>query len=157
MMSVGAYLLSVSTAAVLCGLVRYFLGKKGPSAALGTMVAGVFLLMTILSPLGNFQDIKWEDITGRWKEEAADAATLGSVEAKKAQDAIIKQQLEAYILDKATEYHAQLQVEITLSETGAAVPVAASLRGAVAPYAKQRLQEIIEKDLGISKENQQWT
>ena len=157
MMSVGAYLLSVSAAAVLCGLVRYFLGKKGTSAALGTMVAGIFLLMTILSPLGDFDNLKWEDITGRWQEEAADAAALGSAEAKKAQDAIIKQQLEAYILDKATEYHAQLQVEVTLSETGAAVPVGVSLRGAVSPYAKQQLQEIIEKDLGISKENQQWT
>ena len=92
-----------------------------------------------------------------WQEEAADAAQLGINEAKKAQNAIIKQQLEAYILDKATQYHVDLQVEITLSKTGNAVPVAVSLQGAIAPYAKQQLQEMLENDLGISKENQQWT
>ena len=155
--SVGAYLLSVSTAAMLCGLVRYFLGKKGTSAAVGNMVAGVFLLVTIISPLTNLNELSWESIVDSWQEEAADAAALGSSEAKKAQDAIIKQQLEAYILDKATEYRADLQVEITLSKTGVTVPVAVSLRGAVAPYAKQQLQAILENDLGISKENQQWT
>ena len=155
--SVGAYLLSVSAAALLCGLVRYFLGKKGTSAAVGNMVAGIFLLVTIISPLTGLDNLKLENITDRWQAEAADAAALGSNEAKKAQDAIIKQQLEAYILDKATEYHADLQVDITLSKTGNAVPVAVSLQGAVAPYAKQQLQQMIEQDLGISKENQQWT
>ena len=155
--SVGAYLLSVSAAALLCGLVRYFIGKKGTSAAVGNMVAGIFLLVTIISPLTGLDNLKLENITDRWQAEAADAASLGSNEAKKAQDAIIKQQLEAYILDKATVYHADLQVDIILSKTGNAVPVAVSLQGAVAPYAKQQLQQMIEQDLGISKENQQWT
>ena len=155
--TVGAYLLSVSAAALLCGLVRYFPGKKGTSAAVGNMVAGVFLLVTIISPLTNIHEFTLENILDSWQEEAADAAQLGINEAKKAQNTIIKQQLEAYILDKATEYHADLQVEITLSKTGNAVPVAVSLQGAIAPYAKQQLQEMLENDLGISKENQQWT
>jgi hypothetical protein len=49
-----------------------------------------------------------------------------------------------------------LAVEVVLSEDEIPIPVAVSLAGNVAPYAKSLLSEAISKDLNIPKENQTW-
>ena len=68
---------------------------------------------------------------------------------------IIKAETEAYILDKASQLNVELSVEVTIDEEN--IPTAVTLSGEVSPYARRQLQEIIESDLGIAKENQRWT
>ena len=71
-------------------------------------------------------------------------------------NAIIIEQLQAYILDKAADLGAELEVEILMPDDGSGQPQGVVLRGAVSPYAKTRLQQIIAEDLDIAKEKQQW-
>lgn len=67
---------------------------------------------------------------------------------------IIKEETEAYILDKAADLHANLHVEVTVGEDS--LPMAVTLSGEASPYARRQIQAIIANDLGISKENQKW-
>ena len=81
-------------------------------------------------------------------------AAEGTALAADAKADIITAQVEAYILDKAALYQAPVTVDVTLDEEG--TPVSVRLSGAVSPYAKTRLSEMMETDLGIKKEAQQW-
>ena len=47
--------------------------------------------------------------------------------------------------------------DIILSDDDIPAPVAARIKGNVSPFAKSKLMDMMEKDLGISKERQQWT
>ena len=50
----------------------------------------------------------------------------------------------------------QLQAEVSVSETEEPVPWAVVLSGEVKPDQKRRLEAILEQELGIARENQQW-
>ena len=69
---------------------------------------------------------------------------------------IIQEKTEAYILDKAGQLGLQLQAEVSVSETEEPVPWAVVLSGEVKPDQKRRLEAILEQELGIARENQQW-
>ena len=49
-----------------------------------------------------------------------------------------------------------LETDITICREGTPIPERAVLYGQVSPYVKGQLMEILEKDLGIAKENQVW-
>ena len=67
---------------------------------------------------------------------------------------IIKEETEAYILDKAADLHANLRVEVAVGEDN--LPAAFTISGEASPYARRQIQAMIANDLGISKENQKW-
>ena len=89
-------------------------------------------------------------------EQAKAAAMLGEEVSADEINTIITEQTLAYILDKAESFGARLEVEVQIARDGTYRPKAVTLRGSVSPYAKSRLQQIIEEDLQISKEDQQW-
>ncbi len=150
------YLLSVTGAAMICGVVLRLLPQKGTAATMGKMLAGIFLAFTVIRPLGAFQIGKLEDFTADLQAEAADAVAAGQADTVSSLQSIIKDQCEAYILDKAHDLGLQLTVEITLSSDDLPVPVAVRLQGNAGPYARSRLETILQDDLGISKEHQVW-
>lgn len=151
------YFLSVTAAALICGIVTGLLGKKGTAAAFIKLIAGMFLAFTVINPLAR---LEWDRLTDYVDDISVDSSAAVGAGTAAAQNAFrdgIKAQTEAYILDKAAAWDAGLTVEVSLSNTDPPVPVAVFLSGQVSPYAKAQLAQMMEQELGISKEDQIWT
>ena len=153
MSEVARYILSITGAAMLVAILQSIAGQ-GAMGQLVRMLGGIFLALTILAPLVHLElpDLsRWvEDMTLQGQDISAD----GEAMAADLRGDIITQQVEAYILDKAAVHQADVSVEVAVDEDG--VPVSVRLTGDVAPYAKARLSEMMEQELGMGKEAQQW-
>ncbi len=150
------YLLSVAAAALVCSIIKTLTDGKGTLSSVVKRVCGIFLAITVFSPLVT---IDFSDITllpDTCLHEAEDAVASGTAMADAELQGIIIERTEAYILDKAAELHLQITVDVTLSPQAPYAPCGVTLSGTASPYAKQTLQEYIANQLGISKEAQQW-
>lgn len=147
------YVISVVAAAMLCGIVvRLF--PSGSGKQVGKLICGLFLAYTVLSPISRVDFSNLPDFSLRCMDDAEDAAAMGENLARDSMADIIKEETEAYILDKAADLHANLHVEVTIGEDN--LPAAVTVSGEASPYARRQIQAMIENDLGISKENQKW-
>ncbi len=154
--SIRTYLLGVIAAAIVCGIVTRLMGEKGTRGAMAKLICGLFLAFTVIRPVANLNIGSLTDFAADFSQAGADAVALGQSMTKEALAASIKQRSETYILDKAKELDVTLQVEVTLSKEDIPTATAVRLTGKVSPYAKGKLQAIIQQDLGIDKEHQTW-
>lgn len=150
------YLLSVSVAAMLCGIASRFLGKKG-SAAITRVLLGVFLTVTVLLPLGKLDASMFERWELDFSADAQAAIDEGKSEAQNRLADIIKEQTRAYILHRAELLGADVAVSVEVSDEALPQPVSVRIRGTLSTQQKQNLRTILAEELGIAKENQQWT
>ncbi len=157
MQVLGQYLLSVTGAAVAGGIFRRLLPEKGTAGLIGKLLTGVFLALTVISPWTDIQLGQLEGLTLDISSQAAQAVADGEDRTNAALASVIKQECQAYILDKAQDLGLTLSVEVELSRDQIPVPVSVRLQGAAGPYAKSRLAQVLEEDLGIEKERQLWT
>lgn len=150
------YLISVTAAAVLCGILKSLMGEKGNSAALVRLICGIFLALTVIRPLKelNLTDISL--LPSGLMAEARATSGEGVDYTRQTKADLIKQQCEAYILDKAQTLGANIQVEIRISDGSEPIPVASMITGNLSPYARNQLSNALEKDLGIAQEDQKW-
>lgn len=149
------YLLSVVVAAVCCGIISS-LTKKGSSHGILKLLTGIFLTFTLIRPLAR---LELKDVTSflpTFSHKAEEAAADGKIFAWEAAASIIKEESEAYILDKAEALNVSITAEVTLDESDIPAPASVRLCGNVSPYIRQRLQSIIAQDLGIPQEDQIW-
>ena len=147
------YVISVVAATMLCGIVvRLF--PNGSGKQMGKLICGLFLAYTVLSPISRVDFSKLPDFSLRCMDDAEDAAAMGENLARDSMADIIKEETEAYILDKAADLHANLRVAVTIGEDN--LPAAVTISGEASPYARRQIQAMIANDLGISKENQKW-
>ena len=152
----GRYIVSVSAAAILCGIIKNIFPSKSTNAALLHLASGIFLSLVAIQPLARIDLKALPAIPDAYLSEAQSVSEQGQFLARDSMEDIIKSQSEAYILDKARELGADLTVEITLSDANPPAPNSVRLTGKISPYGKSRLQAIILEDLGIPKENQIW-
>lgn len=149
-------MLSVVSAAIIAGIVTKLLGDKGTLGTVGKLMAGLFLTLTVISPL---RDIRLQDLTeftDPYTQMASAAAEEGKTMTSEAIAKRIKQECEAYILDKARQLDTALAVSVTLNDSTLPAPVGITLTGNISPNSKRTLENIIEQDLGIPKEAQVW-
>ena len=152
----GRYIISVVTAALLCGVLTGFM-KDCWIKKLLKLLCGVFLTFTVIRPVIDFAIPEFPDL-GNIYEEAEEAAQEGKRFAEDSFTDIITAQSEAYILDKAKAMEVFLTAEIaTSSVDGIPVPESVVLEGEISPEKKELLSQIITDELGIPKENQVWT
>ena len=149
------YLLSIVGAAIICSIAKNSSNEKTLSGAMLRLVAGIIMTVTVLAPVVNLDLNDLPLMTTNFMDEASAIAAEGEEMAASARNAIISDRAEAYILDKAAAFGAALEVEVTISD-GTMMPEGARIKGAISPYAKLQLQRIMEQDLQIAKENQQW-
>ena len=121
---------------------------------MGKLICGLFLAYTVLRPISRVDFSKLPDFSLRCMDDAEDAAAMGENLARDSMADIIKEETEAYILDKAADLHANLRVEVAVGEDN--LPAAVTISGEASPYARRQIQAMIANDLGISKENQKW-
>lgn len=156
METIRQYLLSVTTAAIICGIANSLANKNGAHSAVVKLISGLFLAITVISPLAKLQISDFSSFAEGLSVEAGESVNYGQDMALEAIAAIIKSETESYILDKAASMNTDLEVCVTVSETDPPQPTSVTLKGAVSPYVKGRLQQIITDDLGIREEDQQW-
>lgn len=151
-----SYVLSIIIAAMICAAASALLPAKTSVGQITKMLSGILLIVTVTSPLVN---ISFRHITDYLNDLSVNADTYvadGSVAAQKQLDSIIKENTEAYILDKASLMGLQLAVEVALDENNHSIPCSITVTGTLSPYNKEVLSSYIENSLGIAKEKQIW-
>lgn len=155
MENIRSYILSVITAAIIVSAVKSILGDKGSMGALVRLIGGLFLTFTLLSPVVRLDFSGIADSLEEYLIQGQALAVSGEVMGQAEYRKLVKQQTEAYIQDKANKLGLSLQVEVTLGEDDP-VPEEVTLRGAVSPGMKGKLQQVLLEELGIPKERQLW-
>lgn len=157
MLALSQYIRTVTGAALISAVVLRLLAGKGSAAAVGKILVGIFMALTVIGPISQVELSDVWDWVPDVSADAGLAAAQGQADAKKALEQSISSQVEAYILDKAAQMDVVLTVEVELSDDTIPVPRRVRLQGNISPYAKSRLQSILSEELGIDKENQIWT
>lgn len=150
------YLLSLICAALLCSIVYGLLDKKSAYFPIIKLICGLFITITAISPLTNISIPDISEFIGDTKFDANQLVNEGKTFSDESMNSIIRENLESYILGVASDIGADIQVEMFLDEKDPPGPSSVKIIGNVSPYKKQRLQQVIEKELGIPEEKQIW-
>lgn len=150
------YILSVVCAGIACSTAIKFANYSKTSASVIKMLTGIFLAITVIAPLGQIQMDKLIDWYADINTNANSAVYEGEQLAIQSTVAIIKQETQAYILDKASLLDMDISVDVLVSETSPFIPVSVTIVGDSSPYAKKALESMIDNELGIPKEKQVW-
>ena len=148
------YILSVTCAAILAAILRIMAGE-GAMGKLTKLLSGLFLAVTVLSPLVKIQipdPVRWlED----YKAEGEAAAQAGEAMAKEYSEGIISAELEAYILDKAAALGCELSAEVRVDDGG--LPERVMLSGEISAADRAALSRMLVQELGIGEEAVIWS
>lgn len=150
------YLLHLIAAAVISGAVMRLLRGNGAACVIAKILCGIFLIYCVVKPIPQLELGEVSSIGTDLRSEAEQAAAWGEKAAWDALAESIKQQTQSYILEKAKEMNVDLAVQVEVSEDDIPTPVSVCLTGKISPYAKSRLSDLIDQELGIEKENQTW-
>ena len=156
MEALAQYILTVTSAAMIFGILQSLLDKKGSAAALIQFIGGLFLAFTVIKPVANLNFEIPTDIPFYLSVEGIRISEQGQEIAHSQLYNSIKQRCETYILDKALDYQTPLGVQIQLSQDNVPIPIAVCLKGSTSPFVKNSLQVWLEENMGISRENQLW-
>ena len=155
MQQIREYILGIIAAAFVCGIVLCF-AEKSREGPLLKLICGLVLTFSLVKPILNIRLGDWTSLGIDFQTEAWEAAEDGRQRGEDTLRKLIKQETEAYIMDKAKEMDLEIRVTVTLSDQALPSPVAASIEGVLPPYGKAKLSQILLKELGIPKENQKW-
>lgn len=153
MNGIASYILMVTAGAVLAAVIRQLAGA-GPMGTLVKYLAGLYMAVTILTPLVDLQLPDIESWLEDHRAEGQAAAAAGEEAASEAVRERIKAGVKTYILDKAAALGAEAEVEVHLDDAG--IPAGVTLRGDFAPAVRARLAQMIRTELGIGEEVQEW-
>ena len=154
MQGLAEYVISITAAAFVCGIVRNLM-PKGTAKEILRLVGGLFLAFTVIRPVANIQIPDLTIVEDLHRQEAAAAVSQGENMVLESLAGSIKQELEAYILDKARELRLEVKVQVLLSDSGY-LPESVRLEGEASPHARKELLHILTEELGLQEENIQW-
>ena len=154
MEAVGAYIMRLVCACLICGILQSVY-PKGSTREILKILCALFIAFTALSPVYQLDFSGFTSYFSEIRDVADAAAEDGRDLACEEYFSIIKNQTETYILDKAAQLNLCLEVEIK-QDIDSGVPVEVILRGNVPPYGRRQLTDYISQTLGIGKEHQQW-
>lgn len=153
MQALREYLLRLLCAAFVCSILNRMAGNSGCKDLI-RLLCGVFLTIVLILPLFPASialPLHW---TQALDSQASQIAAQGLELAKSQKEAIIRQQLEAYIISKAAQVNADVDVQVTMGED--LLPSAVTVTGRLSPAAKGKLKQMLTQDLGIPEVRQQW-
>lgn len=150
------YILALTAAGTVCAIARQFGGEKGFSGRMIRVVCGIFMAITLLSPLGDFSVSSLLDALPDYESAGQAAAADGKEMADDALRELIISQTRTYILDEAEKMGLDLDVEVTLSDSDPPIPAQVILTGEISPYKKKQLSQMLSQTLGIGQEAQLW-
>lgn len=150
------YFISIIAATIICSIVTGLVGNKSTVGSITKLLTGLFLIITVISPLTKLNINSVTKFFSDFSTDASEIVTQSEDAVQSEMTAIIKSQTEAYILDKASIMGLDIDIQVTMSESLPSVPETVVIKGSIAPYSKQQLEQILCNDLGIAKENQHW-
>ena len=148
-------MLTIVVTALVCAIISDLI-QDPVSNAIVKMISGMILTITILAPIGSLDFSSFYDFDISIADAASAAADEGFALSREALYSRIKLETESYIQEKAETMNIDICAEISLSNEDLPVPVSAVISGSVSPFEKQQLQELMETDLRITKENLVW-
>ena len=155
MQEIRKYILSLVAAALICSIAKILIDNNSTHGKIILLICGIFLTITVFTPLVDIQIPNFELFTNSFMEEAEGATIYGKGLADNEYRSIIKSTAESYILEKASSMNATIDVDITLDEIDA-IPKYVSISGDVSPYVKQNLSNYLKDTLAIPEEHQKW-
>ena len=153
MISWQPYILSILICSLSCGIVSAILSDT-KRKNLMHLICGVVMTISVISPLTRVKPEYLLDMSAYNHNAGEFYITEGKNTAIAEQKSRIIACCESYILDKAKALSSEIEVTIHLDEM--LVPAFAEIRCQKNEKLQHQLQEILEKDLGIPKENQTW-
>lgn len=156
MQDVGNYVLHIITAAIISALATRFLGDSGVFGSAIKLLSGMFMILAVVAPWTDLRLDILSQMAGDIDLEAAYVTAEGENSAQEAMSQIISTRTQAYILDKANELGAELTVAVFLTDEAPPVPFGVQLTGKISPYNKTILSNWLDKNLGITPEEQIW-
>lgn len=151
--AIKGYLLSITAAALVCGIVISLTGKKGSISKLMKLLCGLFLAATVIKPVVDVRIENIYDFTENLSAQGEMAVAQGENVAAEEMKRIIKQKTETYILDKANALGAEITVQVVLEDY---IPAGVTIMGDVSPFVKSNLSASITQELNIPPEEQIW-
>jgi len=148
----------MASAAVVCGI-ALAVTPSGKVKNVLKVICGAVMVMAFISPLAKDGDLWTALDIARYRQEAGEIAGEAENNRTNISKSIIKQELEAYVLDKALSLGIEdLSVELGLrwSEEGFWYPCEIWL-STPSDYGRAALESLIEGDLGIPSERQYWS
>lgn len=155
MRALAEYIVSVSAAALLCGILNSIM-VKGTAREILKLVSGLFLAFSVISPVSNLRLPELTEIEATWQTEAADAVHAGEIMARDAVSDSISEQLETYILDKAESMGLDLTVHVSLKMDDSCLPETVTMEGRASAEERQQLTVEITEALGLTEEDIKW-
>lgn len=157
MSSLGKYLLTIVLTAFSCELLQKLIGLDSSVGKTVKMIARVVVFCAVLTPIIPRLNGDMLLYIPEYADAARDFVEAGKSFAQEEQSAIICSRCTSYIFDKAQALGAEIAIELEMAEDAPYAPQRICISGRVSPYAKGRLMQIIENDLGIPREDQIWT
>ena len=149
------YFLSIVAAALICSILKLLLGEKTGYGSIVTLICGVFMAVTVISPWIRLEFVDFTSYKIEIKNHAHDISESGKKAAEMELRTIIMDQTETYILDKAASIDASVQVDVILHNEEP-VPASVVITGDISPYTKTVLSNFMEDTLDISEDAQIW-
>ena len=153
MAGLGSYVFRILCCAAVCGI-ALSLFPDGRMKAMVRLFAGIFLTITVLRPGMALELPDLEGWVAEYRRQGRSAAAAGEDYAAQQRHQFIKDGLEAYILDKAASLGCTLTVRVVLDGEG--YPAGVVLTGNVTEEGRRELEALLQEELGIAKEDQQW-
>ena len=154
MTEIGSQILTALCGAMIVSILGNF--ADGSTGKILKLLGGVFLSLTIMGSFLKLDFDLLENLPVVYLDAADLVAAEGEKTAQEAMGTIIKEETEAYILDKAKALNPQVQVEVILDHSEIPVPHSVRLFGEFTGAERESLEEFLESELNIPKERQQW-
>lgn len=149
-------MISVIAASLILSILTSVTDEKSSEGKLLRLLGGLYLTIVVIHPVVGFDFGNLQAFFDELTPDTQAASEYGQELAQEQFSDIIKSKAEAYILDKAGLYPADVTVEVMISEEEIPVPESVIIRGVFSEDAKYDLQNMIESDLDIPKEHQTW-
>lgn len=150
------YLMSVCAAALFASFILTIV-PEGRIRHIVKLGGALVVIVSVISPLSRLDIEQIAKSMAVIRMDAEQMQTGIEVKNREILSQLIKEQSEEYILDKAEEMDLCLSVEIEMREEGDyPYPVSVLVVGTVSEADQAYLKKIIEQDIGIPVDRQEW-
>jgi stage III sporulation protein AF len=154
--AIRSYLLSVVAVSMLCAVLLAVLPNH-PVRRVCVLVCGLLLMLVCVAPIKEVSLTDLAQLIARNTMQEEFDTTGVSMQSRELVATLIKQKVEAYILDKAAAMGVDIQAEVTV-EQGESYPYPSAVRitGDLTAEQKAALSDDLEANFAIDAAAQEW-
>ena len=130
--------------------------KKSSMSSILRLITGTVLAVAIVSPWTKLNFTDFQRLFSYSEMDASHLVTEGQMIVKEELSLRIKERVQSYILDKASALNLEINTDVVLTDESPPSIDTIKITGAASPYAKQRMMQMLYKDLGVAEEYLDW-